>query len=48
METTYDSSDVQGILKDLEAAALAIVGNELQLHSHMNILLLQQLMRQAV
>lgn len=48
VETTYDSSDVQGILKDLEAAVLAIVGNELQLHSHMNVLLLQQLLRQAV
>ena len=48
VETTYDSLDVQAILKDSESAVLAIVGNELQLHSHMNVLLLQQLLRQAV
>lgn len=48
VETTYDSSDVLGILKELETAATAIFGNELQLYSHMNILLLQQLLQQAV
>jgi hypothetical protein len=47
-QTTYTSEDVKSILDELQTIVQITVQNELSLHSHMNVLLLQQLLKQAV
>jgi hypothetical protein len=45
---TFDSNDVLSICKEIGDTVRGIIQDELLLHSHMNVLLLQQIFKQTV